>query len=468
MKLNRLFHDASVNFRRISIKTWVVGILLGLASALAIYAFAYTIREVFRVMSFSFARIPEILSDHDRWWSNLLFASLSLVFGNGIMVNFLLGKPQIVFSRRNLKRSRILTDQIFLSFNFAHWALRMGFMVGASLMSFLTFEQVSVLLKVSLLLPLVFFLDSWKTISQVLGRKGYKWMGAHFLLLVMLSLLLCKWEVINYNKIDQQMLYLNPIVELPQSFYFEEDCFIDGSLELKFKIVYDENGEVIIQNTMGTRFTLEEVTAEVLVFKSSTRSELIPFTSVTISADKHIDLHYIKSLEAQVIWAGIHKFNYELGDDNYQYQRFDRKFIRKRSYKEMEGIKFSPNQTPFPPLFDDSSLQYTDTLQVYLSKTQYLFKNTPVQREKLVATLKPFINSETLIQYKCEKDVSYQNYIDVLSAHYKAAFQLREQKQTVFKQHRYDKSNAYKEEQEKLRTIYPLLIDEFFITSDNK
>ena len=144
MKFNRRFYNSKINFNSISRKRIVLSILLSLISALVIYSFFYVFRENFRMMNLDFENRPIIISEVNRNFHNLFFATISLIFGNSIAINFLISRPQLIISKRNIKRSRILNDQVFLSFNFIYWFAKIWFFIGV--FSFLTigFDYVKV------------------------------------------------------------------------------------------------------------------------------------------------------------------------------------------------------------------------------------------------------------------------------------------------------------------------------------
>jgi hypothetical protein len=104
MKLKRRFYDSKVNFKNITHERLILGIVIGLASAFTIYSFFYVVRETFRVMSggIRYSQFIYIVSETNRNFYNLFFASMSLIFGNSIAINFILSKPQNIFSRNDL------------------------------------------------------------------------------------------------------------------------------------------------------------------------------------------------------------------------------------------------------------------------------------------------------------------------------------------------------------------------------
>jgi len=113
MKFKRLFFDSSIDLKAITRKRLILSIVIGITFTFIIYSFFYVARENLRAFSTSLANFPYILNESERFFHNLFYASLSIIFGNSIAVSFLFSRPQSVFSRRNNKRSRIINEQAF-------------------------------------------------------------------------------------------------------------------------------------------------------------------------------------------------------------------------------------------------------------------------------------------------------------------------------------------------------------------
>lgn len=189
MKLRRLFYDSSVNFRNISISKVVFATVIGICSSIVIYSFFYVLRESFRVMSIWFDYVPQILSEENRSYYNLFFAGLSVVLGNSIALNFVFSKPQKITHTFNSKRKRLLNDNIFLSFNFSYWFAKIGLVFGVFSMCCMDFEFLPYFKNLSFLLLAVLYLESHKSLGQLLhNSQRLKFGLVNFLVLLLFHL----------------------------------------------------------------------------------------------------------------------------------------------------------------------------------------------------------------------------------------------------------------------------------------
>ncbi len=71
-------------------------------------------------------------------------------------------------------------------------------------------------------------------------------------------------------------------------------------------------------------------------------------------------------------------------------------------------------------------------------------------------------DKEILFEYSYQNGATYQDYINVLSSHCKATFDVRKQNQIIFKEHRWDNNEAYRDEQDKLKQQFPMQLIEKF------
>ena len=461
MKFKRRFFDSTLNFKHISKERLILGIIIGLVAAFTIYSFSYVLRETFRLSSVPFDGRPNIISEANRNFYNIFFAGLSIIFGNSIAINFILSQPQHVFSRHNIKRSRILNDQIFLNFNFGHWFLKMGLVMGAFSMCCMDFPYLPYFYFPFILLLIIMFLDTWKTLIQVLGIKGYKWFLLHFLVVIVLTLLLSRIDIVDYKAMDELSLKSNPIIDLPHSdFYNWENGRRD--MIVQFELLKDAHNNLNIITEDKMRISLNDVVHAINAKRASIREELIPLLYVRISAEKDLDLIYVKNFEAELYKAGQWKIIYEVYNDNIYTNRFDFRGITKAITKNVLAFRADKNDTIPPPPGYDLLMEETpinDTLKIAIGHTNSI-DGIDIPKHMLDRKFKNYINPKTIFEYQFNLDTKYQDYITVLAAHFKATDQLRKQNQHIFEENEYYHSDEYREEQEKLREEFPIRVIE--------
>lgn len=460
MKINHLFYDSRVNFRNISKRRIIISILLGLFSALIIYSWFYVIRESFRslafgFMNFGFQDFQYILSETNRNYYNLFFAGLSVILGNSITLLFAFSRPDSIVSRFNPKRKRLLNDQIFLKFNFIHWFNKIGLSFGVFMMCCMDFDFIPYFKHFSFLLLLVFFLESWKTLSSLVKRNRFKIQLLHLIVLSVLAFCLSRFDVIDYNKLDNLYLVNNPRVDLPTSdSYLPKNYDRYDSNTITFKLALNENYELEIFNEYKQKFTLNDIGDYLNTERSYIREELIPFLRVRVSANHDIDIKYIKMFERELFAANQRNiiYNYKEKGTNNGGGLFKR--IHKPVYysSEFEDI-------PFPPNFfvDFSRFNVKDTLNITIGN-QIKFNENVVSKNEFQNEFKKYLDKKTLVIYNYKPNIKYQDYFSVLFAHNKAIEDYRGSVQIPF-----HSRQLYRDKQRELRDRYPILILENLI-----
>ncbi|GAA3636841.1 hypothetical protein [Flavivirga jejuensis] len=458
MKLKRYFYDSSVNFTNISTERLVLSITIGLASAFTIYGFFYVIRESFRLMSFGFGNLPNIISDNNRNLYNIFFAGLSVIFANSLIINLLLSKSQNVLSRFNPKRKRILNEQIFLNFNFSYWFVKIGLVFGMFSMGFMDFDFSEYIWALYLLL-FVLYLESWKSLSMVFTKNRFKFQLIHLLILVLLTLGLSRLNFTDYKEIDEFSIKSNPIYDLPHSdFYNDNNTRFYNELSIKINLDDDNQLKFLVYDKWAF---LEDVPSIIYAKRASMREELVPFLKVRIIANRDIDLKYIKILEAELYSINQERIIYDVYNDDLLTARFENRGIEHRISSFVLDFKQDTNISSFPlpplPPFEENKV-FEKTLKIEISDTIKI-NGITVPKDMLVRKFKNYINENVAFKYLYDEDADYQNYIMVLSSHYTAAHKLREQNQTIFEDY-FNKNEQYKKEQRHLKKRFPINIIE--------
>lgn len=425
MKFKRLFYDSTINFRNISKHSLIVAIIVGITSAFVIYSWFYVVREVYRLISIGFDYMPNILSESDRNIYNLFFAFLSLIFGNSIAISFLFSEPQKIISKRNPKRRRLLNDQIFLNFNFAYWFTKIGLTFGVFSM-YMEFNFIPYFNVFLVLLLLVLYLETWKTLNQILGKRRWKYLIIHALIMCSISFLMSQIDVINYKKIDALVLKNNPIIDLPYSdFSNVRYGYQDRTINLKLEAI--ENNEPSIINEYGERFGLNQLAPFIWSEKDRFRPELLDRLIVRISANKNISILHIKQVEAELFAINKYRIVYDVLNDNPLTQRFKNNGIKSIISPSVTKVKQKLYGLQPPPLPVPFSLprehRFSDTLSIKISGNIKV-NDTIIPVEKLANKFKNYVNIDTVFEYEYDSNIEYQQYINVLSSHNKAVDEL--------------------------------------------
>ncbi len=460
MKLNRRFYDSSINFKIISVGRVVLAVTMGLFSAFIIYSFFYVLRESFRVMSFGFEQLPNILNESERNFYNLFFAGLSIVLGNSITVLYIFSRPNRILSRLNPKGRRILNDQIFLNFNFSYWFTKIGLVFGVFSMCCMDFNFIPYFKPFAYLLLIVLYLESWKNLSSVFKKNRFRLQFTHLIVLLVLTLALSRVNVINYTSIDKMLLKNNPIIDLPQSNFYNDTVGWRDPI-IRFKVQLDELNRLAIFTEHKNKIMLNDLERTLKMEKLSLREEQVPYLTVAISANKNLDLKYIKMIESELYVIGQYRIVYDVYNNDIEFSRFDKKGIKKRIPPfVLQYRKFFDKSllTPSPPLpFIEDYIKFKDTIKIRVGK-EIIINGFKASSSTLKSVFKGYINNNTVLEYIYSENTKYQDYITVLSSHFQSVNELREGKQTIF--NKYEFRKAYNEEQGKLRDTFPLYIIE--------
>ncbi len=458
MRFKRRFYDSSISLKNISKEYLVLSVITGLASAFTIYGFFYVIRESFRIMSFGFDHLPNIISEYNRNLYNIFFAGLSVIFANSIIISLLLSKQQRVMSRLNPKRKRILSDQIFLNFNFSYWFAKISLVFGMFSMGFMDFDFLSYIW-ISYLLLFVLFLESWKGLSVIFTKNRFKIQFIHLIILVLLTLGLSRLDFINYKQIDELSIKSNPIYGLPHSNFYNDSSNRFYS-KLSFKIDLDDNNQLKFF-VYGKWAFLKDVQSIINEERASMRQELASFLKVRIIANKDIELKYIKILEAELYSISQQRIIYDVYNDDLLTARFENRGIEHKISPFVLDFKQDTytSSIPLPPLpFSEENKIFENVLKIEIGETVKVDGIT-VPKNMLIRKFKNYINENTAFKYLYNEDSNYQNYITVLSSHYDAVYKLRKQNQTIFKDYSYE-NEQYKKEQRSLKEQFPINIIE--------
>ena len=461
MKLRRLFYDSSVNFRNISNLKVILSIVIGICSSIVIYSFFYILSESFRAMSIGYGNTPQILSELNRRYYNLFFAGLSVVFGNSIALNFIFSKPQRITHRFNSKRKRLINDQIFLSFNFSYWFAKIGFSFGVFSMCCMDFEFLSYFKYISILLLIVLYLESLKALGQLLNNsQRFRFVLIHFSCLLLVTFSLSKLNVIDYKGLDKMMLENSPIMDYPYSNFNNEDVYsYRYSMELKLEV--EEKGKINVYAD-DRKWSLKEVPKLILMWRASMREETIPFLTVNLIADKNTKINVLKELELQMYSINQRRVSYTVRTDDLLFSRFERRGFEIKITSDVLALRDEADNFPYPQILNEKDDGINDTIRIQIGKN-ILFKNKKIaNNEDLKNRFITTHSKTTAFEYNYQKDATYQDYINVLAAHFSAVEKLRKEKQTIFIDYEYQRNESYDEEKRQLRRQFPIIILEKF------
>jgi len=298
------------------------------------------------------------------------------------------------------------------------------------------------------------YLETLNTLLRVIKRKKHLYLFFHFLILSCLAFGLSKINIVDYKKIDENTLALNPIMDLPKSFFHdsESNYYVNHPI-LYFKLIIDENDNLEIIFEGDKKMKLEDVFS-FIVDESIYHHEYAYRIIISIEANKNLKLKHLKAFEAEIYSAGLRRVRYNVVDRNIKRDRFQsigfNKFINELAldFKEKSNILERPPPPP-APLMDFS--KFNTIIKVEIDDV-IKFNDDTIDAEQLVKTFQNKMDINTLFEYYLNPDATYQNYINVLSAHNKAKYNLMQNKAGF--DISLPKYYYRKEERDKLRELY--------------
>lgn len=468
MKFNHLLYDSNINFNSISKKKLVLSILLGLVSAIVIYSFFYVMREADRMMTLDLEYRPITIDEASRKLFNLFFAAISLLLGNSIAISFLVSRPQNLFSRRNYKRGRIINDQAFLVPSFIYWFTKIWFLFCAFAFEFFGTKFLDEIFIPSILLVIVLYLDSWKTLILVIKKNRWKIQFIHLISFVALTFVLSRIDIVDYKSIDDSILIANPSVDVPSSLYHNENHQKYYYDHLIFKMDFISEKEVGLFTASNEQIELYELHGYIEKWSRYIPEEDQMRISPKLRANKNIPLVYIKRFELALIELNHLNIIYEIVNNDELTSRYFNSQIKHRISSSLENeISSLPGTPPKIPLLDFyENHNFTDTLRLNISK-KIKINGIETPLNMFSHKLKNNINESSIIEYIYDDVVTYQDYINVLSAHKMAVWELRvtenyDEIDALIRRNQFSRDEELIKKRSRLREKYPIHITERF------
>lgn len=465
MKFKHYFYDSHVDFKAISKKKIVLSILLGLISAIIIYSFFYVVRETDRMMTLDFENRPFTITEANRYMYNLFFAAISMLIGNAITISLIVSRPQSIFSKRNNKRTRILNDQAFLGPNFIYWFTKVWFLFGAFAWQLMGSKFLDHYFLPSILIVVVLYLDSWKTMILVIKKNRWKIQLIHLIAFVVLTFVLSRVNIIDYKTMDASMLASNPTIAVPSSVYLKDNHRRYYYDNLVIKMDFLSKNKVGLFNEANEQIEWSDLSRVILDFKKYSFNSYS--TLVRLRANKNIPIKYIKEFELKLLEMNQTRLVYEVVNTdestaNYYNNQIDKHISP--SLQEVFSRAGKPPRIPGWDLYKEQKFQ--DTLSVYISEGIQI-DNLEISQSMLSKKLKTHINISSIIEYIYGENVTYQDYINVLSAHKIAVWELRatenyEEIDTQFQKNVYSRDEKLYEERDRIQNKFPFRITERF------
>ncbi len=438
----------------ISKKRFWLSVALGFSASFSFYTFLCFIRFFPGLLDFGRANYAVITEPSERYWENFNLAIISLVLGNALFLLNLFRKPDNKPVPSNV-RIAIISDQRFLQFNFSYLLLKLGFMVSFFSISMET--KISEMKFILVLVAIVFFLESWKSLLKYFKIKVYKPLFLNLSIIVTIAFCFAFTSVFPEKKMEAIHISSNPFVDLPISDFADEDYMPFRMNKLK---TYKENNQLLykLEDEKIEDFDLlGDYLKEEISEAYRNKLSIVLLMPQDISMDKLVKLENLLSGLGYRFIKYITKFS-----DKNLVSRFDNRGL----VKELHYIN-TPNSVsniPLPPLPKDTVV--TKTIQVYLGEKVYSFESEKVKEDELVEYFVKHIDSATQFNYVFNNNSTYQSYITLFASQKQAIQDLRYNDQSVElkfgERFRPLNRKEYEKDRERLFNKFPLLITETY------
>ncbi|WP_143106461.1 hypothetical protein [Pustulibacterium marinum] len=411
-------------FPKLSNTQKIVGIVLGVFSAFALYEFGYMIREIIRVSSIDDAYNIFVLSDLQTWFYNFFLGAVAAIFGQSVTINYWLYKPKQSFQKKTVHRNAIVNDQRNLMSYFLSWFLRVAqfaFLAMVPAMSYYSEGLNTYYVLICVLIILVLFLQSWTSLRLVYKRESLRYMGISFAAIIGVALTFSFINFLDYQTLNKNVLAKNIMrayeIQLPKS-----DAYEKVSSRTKNIPIYIVKDSIAADSTLfyfeNTAMNKSQMIDEIQRLKSSLRT--IPFEfyiSFNIHVGEGVTMKEINKIREVVSYFGINWTGFAVAPnkDTHEQHANDKHTVYLRVPDKAAFYKF------------DSVHQYNPIIKItQTAQDKCLWNGEEVQLNTLKQQLydMPTTNPNYFVYFYSNEDASYKNYIQIVLAA-KEALQLQ-------------------------------------------
>ncbi len=461
--IKRKFGDNDFDFKKISFSRLIAGLGIGFFVVFLVYSFLIIFVEVFRVFQFGFSNSNGIIKfdPYQQYWNNVLLSGLAVVLGNSAFILFCLSRPQRIFRNHSTKYKRLINDQIFLTFNFVYWFTKVAYFIGLMVSMLIDFEFIYQYYYVFVLLLIVLFLESWKTLSQVIKKNKQRTKILHFLMLTIIALVLAFYHPLDSQKINDLMEESNPVIELPVS---EHENYEDIISSMTLKLFWDEGKYYVIYDRGDFRIALDKYND----YLKSMENDIYrrQFTMISLLAPKKTPITILKKLEKVLYINGYHRIKYVTKKNDRHAERYPKYGIVTR----IRIPDYLMSEFPMPLGLDMINLEGLTKKTIRIENGYTIEEQKNVGDKELKKIFERYAREDVYFEFEYSKDLSYQKYIDVLSSYKQVILEKRKSLEVVS-----DRGNCFiysfdneqfkfcKEEVKNIKREYPFNYSEVII-----
>lgn len=467
MTLKKNFLHTDIKSLEISRFRFVAGIIIGFLYSFVFYSFACMIREGFRLLSVTEYYDFWELTDSEVNFYNLFFAFISVIIGQSICFTFWIDRPKKIFRKVNFRRSTILNEQRVLNWYFLSWfsklAVCLGIFFGPTLHGgYYVFSFYPDYNYIFILIIIVLFFQTWKTIRQVFKGRSIKWLLIAMIILSGISFGFSKIQLIDYKKINEGLLrksiHYNYNLELPESDVYqklEKRSLIENIYIITSKENPDNTKPLIVINNKEIAFTdLSKKIKELQLLKDEAD---VKFLTFQLHIHRDIKMNFINKTKHELSKAGIFKIAYMVTPSN---PKYDKRYYQNLCFP-IKLPRYNTDSTKFQEMYKKLN-KFENIIDIKPLETgDYLFNDTLIRVENLKEKFKKQIiqNPDYIVKLYSNGKVVFSSYFKILSDLWMVVNELRDMYSMSEYSRKYNELRNY-EEVKAVRKKYPVLIFE--------
>ncbi len=451
----------------ISISKIIIGIIIGLLFSFVFYSFLFVNREMFRILSANYSYKLWILTENEVNFYNLIFAFISVIFGQSVCFVFWFDGPKKLFKRHKFRKNSILNDQRVLMWYFLNWFVRTGtsFAVVFIITFYGGFEVFSFYPDynyVFVLIIIVLFLQSWNNIRISFKRQSLKWMLFSALIITGVSFGFSKVDIVNYHRINK-ILQQNKIsykynLTLPESNTYQFNERFSQLVNIYVvKPKKHNNSDDFITLINKKEVSPDSIYNELEKLNGEKNHMYRRLTIYQLYIDKGIKTGVVNNLKFQISRLGLSRIAYSVVPVN---RDFNQAYYNNLSIlTKLPGIDSSRlNIYEFISQLNRLNKEFEI---VQLNNGDCLIDNSLVKIDSIQSAVFDIMikNSDFYFKFYPNDSVDFQKYISVISQIRMASNEIRD----YYSLNLFSKKFAdlYGDEWETVERKYPLRIIEF-------
>lgn len=423
------FLHTNTQLFKIPRQRFYTGLFAGLFFSFCMYALFYMTRESFRILSLTPDYDMWILTDTEVSFYNLIFAFISLIFGQSICFDYWFNHSLTFFSKRKYQRHAILNQQQGLNTYFLFWfsklAILYGIYFGWTLQAgFYTFSLYPKYSYIFILIVIVLVFQTWNRLRRINPKQSLRWMFISILSISILSFSISKINLIPYKIINNIALSKNiPYrynLQLPQS-DIPESKSENQNQAIKIYVVLNQATPQIYIHQQQVSIT--QLADKIKKLNEQTNTFDSPFVCYQLYIDKSINMKWVNMLKSELAQANAFRIAYAYVP---AHTHFDKRFYKNTFFKTHIAAYNTENKTD-----NNHAATATNIIEIKHTHTnRYLINNQACPTQKLKQTLYNIIKRQPnyLIQFQINDQMIFSDYFSLISAVNSAIYKLRNEK----------------------------------------